>query len=70
SQGITISRLIRVRYGQVSLPVKLKPRTFYELNDQERAVLMESVGIQDDHPEPRANPSCADSRRAPRRKNQ
>ncbi len=49
SQGITVSRLIRVRYGQVMLPVKLKPRTFYELTDLERMALMKSVEMNDDN---------------------
>jgi 23S rRNA pseudouridine2605 synthase len=49
SQGIVVSRLIRVRYGAVELPSKLKPRTFYELNDKEKAALMGSVGMKFDN---------------------
>ncbi len=47
SQGIIVSRLIRVRYGTVGLPPKLKPRTFYELDDKEKAALMGSVDMKD-----------------------
>lgn len=50
SQGIKVSRLIRVRYGSVMLPLKLKPRTFYELTVKEKAALMESVDLKDDNP--------------------
>lgn len=69
SQGITVSRLIRVRYGPVMLPVKLKPRTFYELDDQERGLLMESVDLEDDHPESRPTRQTVKNRPSPWRKN-
>lgn len=69
SQGITVSRLIRVRYGGVALPVKLKPRTFYELDEKERAALMESVGMQDDHPTRQPHQHNASYRTWARRKN-
>ncbi len=67
SQGITISRLIRVRYGPVMLPVKLKPRTFYELTDQERTGLMESVDMNDDHSNRQPHRRSANNRLSPRR---
>ena len=51
SQGLMVSRLIRVRYGPALLPVNLKPRTFYELKDQEKSILMECVGMQHDRTE-------------------
>lgn len=46
SQGITVSRLIRIRFGSVLLPERLKARTFYELSEQELATLMEWVGLR------------------------
>lgn len=45
SQQITVSRLIRLRYGPVALPERLKTHSFYELTDQERALLFEFAGI-------------------------
>ncbi|MGR9107877.1 MAG: 23S rRNA pseudouridine(2605) synthase RluB [Gammaproteobacteria bacterium] len=69
SQGIQVSRLIRVRYGPVVLPVKLKPRTFYELNDQERAALMETVEMKDDRPSRQPHQHNASSHTLTRRKN-
>ncbi|MEN8259474.1 MAG: pseudouridine synthase, partial [Pseudomonadota bacterium] len=46
SQGITVSRLIRLRYGPVALPERLKARTFYEITVPELAKIMESVGLR------------------------
>lgn len=45
SQGITVSRLIRVRFGPLELPPRLKARTFMELVPEQVAALMESVGL-------------------------
>ena len=46
SQKITVSRLIRVRYGPVMLPEKLKSHTFYEMESKELGQLMEFVGME------------------------
>ncbi|MGH8556282.1 MAG: 23S rRNA pseudouridine(2605) synthase RluB [Methylococcales bacterium] len=67
SQGITVSRLIRVRYGPVMLPAKLKPRIFYELNDQERIGLMESVELKEDLSHRWAHLQNSNNRPSPRR---
>ncbi|MGH8550217.1 MAG: 23S rRNA pseudouridine(2605) synthase RluB [Methylococcales bacterium] len=69
SQGVKVSRLIRVRYGLVTLPLKLKPRTVYELNDKERAALMESVEMKDDHSSRQPRQHNASYRTSSRRKN-
>ncbi len=49
SQGVTVSRLIRIKFGDVALPPRLKARTFYELKANELADLMQSVSLA---PEP------------------
>lgn len=48
SQGITVSRLIRVRFGQLELPPRLKALTFMELPPEQVAILMEAVGLKPD----------------------
>jgi 23S rRNA pseudouridine2605 synthase len=46
SQEVVVSRLMRVRYGPVVLPERLKARTFYELNDKELDLLFEFAGLE------------------------
>lgn len=46
SQGLTVSRLIRVRYGPVLLPDNLKSHTFYEMEEKEIKQLMQIVGME------------------------
>ncbi len=45
SQGVTVSRLIRLRFGEIGLPPRLKARTFMELQPPELARLMRAVGL-------------------------
>ena len=45
SQEMTVSRLIRIRYGNISLPNNLKARTFYELDAKELKLLTNSVEL-------------------------
>jgi 23S rRNA pseudouridine2605 synthase len=45
SQQITVSRLIRLRYGPVVLPERLKTHSFYEISDEERKLLFEFAGL-------------------------
>lgn len=57
SQGVTVSRLMRVRYGPVVLPDRLKGHSYYEINDKELELLFEFAGmapekIQAEKPEP------------------
>ena len=40
SQGFTVSRLVRIRFGPVGLPARLKRGQFYELNQFEVANIM------------------------------
>ena len=63
SQGVMVSRLIRIRYGPVILPPKLKARTFHELDRTELSGLMAAVGMKEDrkppeqpHPKKRSKP--------------
>ena len=46
SQGVTVSRLMRVRYGMLMLPEGLKTHSFYELQPKELDALLESVGLE------------------------
>jgi len=46
SQGVTVSRLIRVRYGPVSLPRWLRPGRWEELAEQPLLLLRQSVGLE------------------------
>ena len=45
SQGVKVSRLIRVRYGDVTLPEKVRALSFYELEHKELQSLMAFVGL-------------------------
>jgi 23S rRNA pseudouridine2605 synthase len=45
SQQVTVSRLIRLRYGPVVLPERLKTHSFYELTDKELDLLFEFAGL-------------------------
>nr|WP_197488436.1 pseudouridine synthase [Methylomonas koyamae] len=45
SQGVKVSRLIRVRYGDVTLPERVRAHSFYELEAKELQGLMEFVGL-------------------------
>ena len=45
SQGVTVSRLIRVRFDGVVLPPRLRAGTYLELAPNEVAALLESVGL-------------------------
>lgn len=46
SQGVTVSRLKRVRYGAVFLPKRLRMGEWSELTDQDHQVLREDVGLK------------------------
>ncbi|MDD1613615.1 MAG: pseudouridine synthase [Methylococcaceae bacterium] len=51
SQEVVVSRLMRVRYGPVVLPERLKTCTFYELTDKELDLLFEFAGLERIEPE-------------------
>ncbi len=42
---VTVSRLIRVRFGPIDLPPRLKRGNYYELNEIEVARIMQSFGL-------------------------
>ncbi|GAB4263914.1 MAG: hypothetical protein Kow0065_14700 [Methylomicrobium sp.] len=54
SQGVTVSRLMRVRYGLLKLPEGLKSHAFYELQPNEIDMLLESVDLPKEKPLPPA----------------
>jgi len=45
SQGVTVSRLMRVRYGPITLPKFVRSGRWEELDEQGMKPLLESVGI-------------------------
>lgn len=63
SQRVTVSRLIRLRYGPVYLPARLPRGSFHELEGDELTALCASVGMQPPAP-PR---QLVQDRRKPRR---
>ncbi len=50
SQGVTVSRLMRVRYGPAVLPTNVRAHDTYELNNKELSILMEFVGMEAEKP--------------------
>lgn len=50
SQGVTVSRLMRVRYGPSVLPGNVRAHDHYELNHKELALLMEFVEMETEKP--------------------
>ncbi len=50
SQEVIVSRLMRVRYGPVVLPERLKTSTFYELTEKELDLLFEFAGLVRNEP--------------------
>ena len=48
--GVKVSRLIRVRFGPVTLPRMLRPGRWQELDKETMAVLIECVGLAPDEP--------------------
>ena len=50
SQGVTVSRLMRVRYGPVSLPKGLLPGRYREMDDEQIKVLLAAAGMTKHEP--------------------
>ena len=50
SQGVTVSRLMRVRYGPAVLPGNVRAQDYYELNNKELEILQEFVGLASEKP--------------------
>ncbi|NOQ35498.1 MAG: pseudouridine synthase [Methylococcaceae bacterium] len=51
SQEVTVSRLMRVRYGPAVLPERVKSHSYYELDAKELAILMEFVDMPAEKPQ-------------------
>jgi len=45
SQGVEVSRLIRVRFGPLDLPRRLRPGRWDELDDESKAALFQAAGL-------------------------
>jgi 23S rRNA pseudouridine2605 synthase len=52
AQQVVVSRLMRVRYGPIMLPERLRAGITYNLNHTELATLMEFVGLTPEKPTP------------------
>lgn len=61
SQNVVVSRLMRVRYGPVVLPERLKAHSFYELDAKELALLFEFAGLKGEVVETAAKPDAKKS---------
>ena len=55
SQGKTVSRLMRVRYGPIALPDNLRAQRCYELTDRELAGLLKFVDMSHEKPVAHSN---------------
>ena len=55
--GLMVSRLIRVRYGSLRLPPRLRRGQFVELDREQVAALMQEVGLGGRSGRPRAPPA-------------
>lgn len=66
SQGVKVSRLIRVRFGPIELPRALRRGEFVELKAGQMRQLYQSVGLEYQPPEDKATPRRPSRRGAPR----
>lgn len=64
--GLTVSRLIRVRYGCVVLPRGLKRGVWVDLNESDVKALRVLTGSQQPQPQPQRNDPRNDARAEPR----
>lgn len=46
SQGVTVSRLMRVRYGPAVLPTNVRARDYYEMNTKELDLILNITGLK------------------------
>lgn len=65
--GVTVSRLIRVRFGAVTLPRQLRPGRWMDLDKDGEKLLLESVGLKPEAPpaEQKRARGAGKARRAP-----
>lgn len=62
SQAVTVSRLMRVRYGPIVLPEYLRAKHHYELNAKELALLFEFAGMAVETPVTTPTPSKSETK--------
>jgi 23S rRNA pseudouridine2605 synthase len=62
--GVTVSRLMRVRFGPVSLPRQLRPGRWMDLDVDVATALLTSVGMKPEPARPRRPARAARERRA------
>ncbi|MFZ2726063.1 MAG: pseudouridine synthase [Methylococcaceae bacterium] len=62
SQAVTVSRLMRVRYGPIVLPEYLRAKHHYELNAKELALLFEFAGMAVEPPVAASTPSKSETK--------
>ena len=65
--ALQVSRLMRVRFGPVGLPTRLRRGQFQELAPEETRQLLTALGLPVPAPPPRAARGSAETRRRPRR---
>ncbi|TCO83499.1 pseudouridine synthase [Plasticicumulans lactativorans] len=65
SQGVTVSRLMRVRYGPVGLARHLRPGRWEDLTPEQLDDLLLSVGLAPERPAPAAHPAAGRPGRRP-----
>jgi len=68
--GVTVSRLIRVRFGAITLPRQLRPGRWMDLEKENLATLLESVGLTAEEPrveKPRGRHVARPKRNSPAR---
>ncbi|NIB41303.1 pseudouridine synthase [Pseudomaricurvus alkylphenolicus] len=63
SQGVKVSRLKRVRYGNIFIPSHVRVGQWIELNDSEIAELCQTAGVQAPRPSPSSRQKTADRER-------
>jgi len=64
SQGVQVSRLMRIRYGPIELPRRVRPGCWEELGGADLEALLEVVGLDPrSQPEPRRRSHGPASRR-------
>lgn len=67
SQGVLVSRLLRVRYGPISLRRGLRPGRWDELDEAQLGLLLKAVGMQPQPPESKPTSAVRRERQTPSR---
>lgn len=68
SQQLVVSRLMRVRYGPIMLPERVRAGDVYELNHNELSTLMEFVGMKAEKPGVQAIQQSVESKQSAKTK--